>query len=284
MDVLPLVMLILMLSMPLWTMAAVESPLLLVPPLLLLQEWHAGLSVDAYLVSEKYDGVRVWWSGEVLLTRSGAAIAAPLSLLARLPAGIPLDGELWAGRGRFDLVSGLVRSRTPESPDWDVVRLMLFDLPASPDPLESRLAQLQLLMPDDDRVSVVPQRRLTSDLALQQYLQAVVDGGGEGLVLRRQGSLYLPGRHDAWLKLKPWQDDEARVIELIPGKGKYTGLTGSLLVERADGRRFRVGSGLSDAQRRQPPAPGSLITYRFSGYTSGGLPRFPRFLRERLPE
>ena len=54
-----------------------------------------------------------------------------------------------------------------------------------------------------------------------------------------------------------------------------------------DGRRFRIGSGLTEAQRRAPPPLGAWITYRYNGVNPrSGLPRFARFLRERtdLPD
>ena len=56
---------------------------------------------------------------------------------------------------------------------------------------------------------------------------------------------------------------------------------GALLVETPEGQRFKLGGGFSDAERGQPPAIGSWMTYRFNGLTSSGLPRFARFLRER---
>jgi hypothetical protein len=58
-------------------------------------------------VSEKYDGVRALWDGRVLRHRSGRAVSAPPSFIASLPA-VPLDGELWLGRGRFDALSARV--------------------------------------------------------------------------------------------------------------------------------------------------------------------------------
>ncbi|MDP2057786.1 MAG: DNA ligase, partial [Thiobacillus sp.] len=92
---------------------------------------------------------------------------------------------------------------------------------------------------------------------------------------------YLTGRSDALLKLKPWQDAEAVVVGYSPGSGKYHGLTGALKVEMPDGKRFRIGSGLSDALRRQPPPLGTRITYRYQHLTKNGLPRFPCYLRMR---
>jgi DNA ligase-1 len=45
--------------------------------------------------------------------------------------------------------------------------------------------------------------------------------------------------------------------------GKYIGLTGALEVEEADGTTFKVGSGLSDAQRKDPPKIGTVITFKY---------------------
>ena len=66
-----------------------------------------------------------------------------------------------------------------------------------------------------------------------------------------------------------------------PGKGKYLGMVGALLVEDERGRRFALGSGLRDADRANPPAIGSLVTFRHDGLTAKGTPRFARYLRVR---
>lgn len=110
---------------------------------------------------------------------------------------------------------------------------------------------------------------------------AVVRGGGEGLMLHRADAPWLFGRGDALVKLKPWQDAEARVVAHVGGRGKYEGMLGALLVETPEGRRFRLGTGFTDAQRRDPPAVGAAVTYRYRGYTSSGLPRFASFMRVR---
>jgi DNA ligase-1 len=109
----------------------------------------------------------------------------------------------------------------------------------------------------------------------------VVRAGGEGLMLHRADAPYLTGRSDALLKLKPWQDAEAVLIGYTPGKGKFLGMTGALKMESPDGKRFSIGSGLSDALRRQPPPIGTRITYRYQHLTKSGVPRFPRYLRVR---
>ena len=44
---------------------------------------------------------------------------------------------------------------------------------------------------------------------------------------------------------------------------------------------FKAGSGFTDDERHNPPAVGSVITYRFNGLTDAGLPRHPVFVRLR---
>lgn len=112
-------------------------------------------------------------------------------------------------------------------------------------------------------------------------LDDVVKKGGEGLMLHRADSLYHSGRSDDLLKLKPWQDAEATVIEILPGKGKFSGMMGSLLVKDQSGHIFRIGTGFSNDERRSPPPVGSVITFKFTGTTKKGLPRFASFLRIR---
>jgi len=73
------------------------------------------------------------------------------------------------------------------------------------------------------------------------------------------------------------------VVAHHPGRGKYAGLLGALEVRTPEGRRFLIGSGLSDAERRTPPALGSEVTYRYRDLTNTGLPRFASFMRVYQP-
>lgn len=254
------------------------------PPVTLAEVYHLGDAIDlsAYRVSEKYDGVRAWWDGERLLTRSGQAIVAPAWFTARWPH-IALDGELWAGRGQFEAVSGISRRLAADDADWRRLRYLVFDLPQQAGGFDQRLPALQAVVHAIGSlwVQAVEQALVASDAELRARLQAVVAGGGEGLMLRRRDAPYSAGRGRDLLKLKPYDDAEAQVIGYQPGNGKYQGLVGSLLVQRADGLRFSIGSGLSDAQRRDPPAIGSTITYAYNGSTEAGVPRFARLLRVR---
>ena len=91
--------------------------------------------------------------------------------------------------------------------------------------------------------------------------------------------MYHSGRSDDLLKLKTLQDAEATVIEIIPGKGKFSGMMGALLLKDKSGHIFRIRTGFSDSERRNPPPPGSVISYKLTGTSKKGLQRFASLLR-----
>lgn len=256
------------------------------PALLLAGRYRPGIDLRDWWVSEKYDGVRAHWDGRQLRTRGGERIAAPPWFTAGWPA-LPMDGELWAGRGRFEHAQSAAAREQPDDAQWRALRYMVFDLPAHPGSFDERLAALRAAVSalDHTWVQAVPQRKVAGDAELQALLREVVRGGGEGLMLHRGASLYRAGRGDDLLKLKTHDDAEARVIAHVPGKGKHAGRLGALMVETPEGRRFALGTGFTDAQRADPPPVGSWVTYRFRGLHEGsGLPRFASFLRVRSDE
>ena len=253
---------------------------------LLAKTYRDGLDLSQYLVSEKLDGVRAQWDGGRLVSRNGHTFAAPDWFVAEFPA-VRLDGELWAGRGTFERLSGIVRRQKSSKDGWREVRFMVFDAPDADGPFTERLQTLQRLVREAGvaHLQVVAHSPVESEAQLQRRMQAVVAAGGEGLMLRRKDSAYRGGRSDDLIKLKPHTDAEARVVAHHPAKeGKYTGLTGAVTVETADGLRFRIGTGFSDQDRHHPPPIGSVITYRYQGFYQSGIPRHPVFLRVRNDE
>ena len=159
----------------------------------------------------------------------------------------------------------------------------VFDLPAQRGDFDARVPAIRAVVPaiGDPWVVAVRQFRVVDDAQLRADLKRVLDRGGEGLVLHRGDLPYRAGRGVGLLKLKPYEDAEARVIAIKPGRGRFAGLMGAIEVRTPQGRRFSIGSGFSDDDRIHPPPVGSWVTYRFNGRTANGLPRFVRFLRRR---
>ncbi|MBV2164290.1 MAG: DNA ligase [Comamonas sp.] len=250
--------------------------------LTLANSYRPGLDVQAYWVSEKYDGIRAHWDGRQLRSRQGLPIDAPAWFTRGWPAQA-LDGELWAGRGQFAAVQATVAQGRKDEDGWRTLRYMVFDLPQHPGPFGQRQQALQRVAQGIGQpwVQAAAQWQVPSHAALMEQLHAVSKAGAEGLMLRRADSPYRPGRSDDLVKLKLFDDAEAVVVAHLPGKGKYQGMTGALLVQMPGGQRFKIGSGLTDADRARPPAIGSTITYRFNGTHASGLPRFARYWRVR---
>jgi DNA ligase-1 len=252
------------------------------PAMLLAEVYAANVDVTQYWVSEKFDGVRAQWDGRTLRFRGGGVVPAPAWFTKNFPA-VSLDGELWIARDQFDALSGTVRKLDPVDAEWRQVHYLVFELPGAAGDFSARVQRMQALVAQADVpwLQAVEQTRVADRAALKQRLDAVVRAGGEGLMLHRADAPYLTGRSDVLLKLKPWQDAEAVVVGYMPGKGKYQGMTGALEMDMPDGQRFRIGSGLTDSLRRQPPPIGTRITYRYQNLTKRGVPRHPRYLRVR---
>jgi DNA ligase 1 len=252
------------------------------PALLLATEAPPDVDPAGHLVSEKYDGVRAFWDGHALRFRSGLPVAAPAWFTARLPP-VPLDGELWLGRGRFEALSGAVRRLQPLDAEWQQLRYMVFELPDAAGSFAQRAAAIEALVRQQawPPLVAVTQAPMASRAALQQRLAEVVGAGGEGLVLHRADDLYATGRSTALLKLKPLHDAEAQVVGHVAGRGKHAGRLGALRVRTEAGLEFLLGTGFSDAQRESPPALGAWVTYVHRGRTEAGVPRFASFLRLR---
>lgn len=252
------------------------------PPVELVDVYHGGVDLSRYWVSEKFDGVRGYWNGHELLTRGGTVVHVPAWFTRHWPK-TPMDGELWAGYGRFARASAIVRTADADDPAWHGMSYRVFDLPGHGGNFDARVPAIRAVVAaiGDPWVVAIRQFHVRDDAALHAALKRVLDKGGEGLVLHRGDAPYRPGRGVGLLKLKPYEDAEARVIAIHPGHGRLEGMMGSIEVRTPDGRRFAIGSGFSDEQRKHPPAPGSWITYRFNGLTATGLPRFVRFLRMR---
>lgn len=98
------------------------------------------------------------------------------------------------------------------------------------------------------------------DDVINRTLDEIVDGGGEGLVIKRRNALYTCDRSWDVLKVKPHNDAEATVVGYYWGEeadntrsvsgsaeGKYLGKMGSLLVE-FQGKQFKL-SGFTDQER-----------------------------------
>ncbi len=252
-------------------------------------------NVSGWLASEKLDGVRAYWDGENLLSRQGKKLNAPLSFTKNFPK-FALDGELYAKELKFEEIQASVMDKLPDEKAWSRLKFHIFDVPEASGGLLTRLEILAKFLKNEPKQNliIIKQIKMRDNAHFLAYAEDIIAKGGEGVVVREPNAPYERKRSKNALKFKKFKDAECEVIAVNKGSGKYANLAGSLTCkalgskddkekagEPKEGTIFKIGSGLSDENRQEPPKIGSIITYKFQNLTTNGKPRFPIFLRVR---
>lgn len=253
------------------------------PSIQLATYYKTKEDISHYWISEKLDGIRGFWTGQKLLTRNGNLIFTPSWFTQHWP-NIAIDGELWSKRNDFSFIVSCTKQQNPENPCWHNIKFMIFDLPKHQGTFTERINAMNELTKAGryKHLKMIPQFKIQDTNHLFEKLNQIVLKQGEGLMLHHQGAFYTHGRSPYLMKLKHHQDEEAVVLEIILGKGKYQGKLGALKVKNQAGKTFKIGSGFSDDERSNPPQVGDIITYQYTGKTKNEIPRFARFLRTRV--
>lgn len=254
-----------------------------------------------YVVEPKIDGYRM------LATRKGAKIifttrngnANPYTrnlhrlgeqLLGWMRDGEVVDGEIlvndWSG-------TGVLRSDPPTRDEQKIIDskavFYVFDLPKTPGTLEKRRDELKKRAKGRN-VSVLPQTVVQTNADVMRAAKKLASAGFEGAMVKDLDGAYSPRkRTSAFEKVKFKHDITAKIVGFERGTGKYANSLGALRVT-AQGKTFKVGTGLSDKQRdaiwrNQHAYKGRSI--EVTAQKDGAklrLPRFPAFVRFRGEE
>jgi len=247
-------------------------------PKLLLLKTYTNQNISGWVMSEKLDGIRAYWDGEKLLSRSGNIIHAPAWFIKDYPP-FALDGELWSKRGDFENISSIVRDKVP-SKEWKQIRHYIFEVPNMEGGLFQRLAKVKPY--ENDQIKLIKQVHIDNKKELEEFLSCIESKGGEGVVVRDPNAPYINKRTFKALKVKHFLDDECEIVGYTHGKGKYKTKVGALICKLSNGVEFKIGSGLSDFERENPPALGDIVTFKYKEMTKYNKPRFPVFLRVRF--
>lgn len=251
---------------------------------LMLPKSYTGQEVgEQWLWSEKLDGIRGEWTGNEMLTKQGHKLDVPTYFTEKFPS-FPLSGEIWGGRGTFERTSSIVATSGTDK-GWNLLRFGIFDSKDTSLTIEERIdrAKSWFEKHPSNYAFVIKQQPVRDRSHLQNLLEEIEDGGGEGMILIRKGSKYVKGRTVDVLKVKNFKDSEGVVVGYVSGKGRNHGRMGSVILELLSDRniRFKIGTGFSDEQRIDPPPLGAIVTFKYTGSYASGKPRFPSFLRVR---
>ncbi len=238
-------------------------------------------AVAGWLMSEKLDGIRGYWTGSELLTRKGQVIHAPAWFTQSLPP-FALDGELWRKRSDFSFVQNTVMDQKP-SENWKEITYNIFEVPGASGDFPARLDKARKWFKTHRvaHVRIIDQIVCSGPDHLDAFLTEIESRGGEGVVIKDPALSFHAGRSPRVLKVKRFSDMEGKVIAINPGEGRLKGMMGSLTLVLENGTEFKLGTGFTDAERRQPPAIGTTVTFKYQGLTKNGIPRFASFMRVR---
>ena len=245
------------------------------PKLLLLNKYSDDINVTNWYMSEKLDGVRAYWDGEKLISRSGKVFTTPTFFTKEFPKH-ELDGELWSKRGDFSNIVSIVNKKKSHN-GWKNLTYNIFEVPHAKGILTQRLSKVK----NSKYLKVIKQIKVKDKNHLNNFLKSVEKKGGEGVVVRDGTLPYYTGRDNNALKVKSYIDTECEVVGYNKAQGKYEGMVGSLSCRMKNMQIIKIGSGLNEHQRAVPPKIGAIITFKYYGLTSKGNPRFPIFLRVR---
>lgn len=258
------------------------------------------------MVQPKLDGCRVLAQvrgGEVtFFSRNGIPFTSFDSLAEHVLAfangdNVVFDGEVLSG-SFLETVSSVRRKNVDAQ---DAVLHVFDEIPATlfmryeeyHAPARDRFERLSARR-GNERVRVVETSlEHTVEACLERYA-AFRLAGYEGAIVKDPAASYVKKRSKAWLKMKPAETADLRIIGAVEGEGKYVGMLGALIVD-FNGVEARVGTGFSDPQRRElwdayladsegfsePQLLGRITEVEFHETTPDGSLRHARFIRFR---
>ena len=251
------------------------------PQLFLLKSYNNDINVTGWVMSEKYDGVRAYWDGKQLISRSGKIFSADKNFTKDFPP-FALDGELYYARGKFEHVVSIVNTHN-SGKRWLELKYMIFEVPQQKGTLFERFEVLKTYLNEhkDTSIKIIKQTKIGNNEEVEIYFKKLINLGAEGIVIRNPHLQYYVGRKKDALKYKPYFDAECTIVKLFEGKGKYKGMLGALGCKFNE-QLIKIGSGFSDVQRYNSFNIGTVITFKYYGLTRLGNPKYPVFLRVRM--
>lgn len=224
-----------------------------------------------------------------LYTRTGEVICSCNHLRAELltlAPGVYL-GELWKDGVDQPTISGWVRKKSEQRPElelhvFDYVPIKDFWEGYSNRSFGERHAFLIEQQNGPHRLGkgiyVVPY--WTCKPGVQGRADAAPRRFHDGVIMRKRSAPWEegPDKYGNLIKVKPTVTYDLLCVDTYPGKGKYEGKVGGLVLRWKDGEAIAVGGGLSDEQRNSAPEElvGRIWEVQALGVSTKGVLREPR--------
>lgn len=163
---------------------------------------------EGWVIEQKFNGVRLaieyTKDGVVGWGRGGAEFGIPSHILGALPdclgVGVIIDGEFCFGEDEHSAMGVLSRRRVPPVGSYKVFDLLW---PGKRETLSQRKLRITSLFSSFNQLPVHSVEALEAEeYPPREFLESVLAGGGEGIVMKRRAAIYSPGRKITWLKFK----------------------------------------------------------------------------------
>lgn len=255
-------------------------------------DWRHEFKLDGWraMVHRTAEGVSLYGG------RNGSDYSGQLPYLATalefLPHDTVLDGELVGHE--WGQVQGVMTGGYPHSPSVHdpALTFVIFDMLRMGGRDMTQMSYLDrhtvLEVFDADHVEVAVAQMCMTQRDANTLLEDALRAGYEGLVSKNIRSRYSSGRSGEWVKIKPQQTAEAKIVGFKPGKagGKFAGKCGAFELEMLDsGAKTTCKCGTDERHQDATDAPelwlGKVIEILHHGIGKDGVPRHPQFHRLR---
>jgi len=248
-----------------------------------------------YFSQPKLDGVRCLVSEDMMQTRNGKEFKSSPHIRSELDAFFEkfpdyiLDGELYNHdlKDDFEKIISLARKTKPTDEDIiesrNMVQFHVYDV-ITPQPM-SYTERKQFI--DNhvlglyESVRVVHTTIVSNLEEAEKKLGEYLEAGYEGQMLRKDDNTqYEHRRSKSLLKHKNFEDAEFEIVEIIEGKGNWSGYAKAIEIRLPDGTTQQSGMRGNQARAKKileekDQYVGTEVTIRYQNKTSDGKLRFP---------
>lgn len=256
------------------------------------------------MLDRKYNGMRQVVSKKGPFTRKGEDIkTAPhiyealTPLLIKIPT-LVLDGELYNHEYRHKLneLISIVRTTADHKITHEmlakseaIVRYYVYDgygfevdgvAITESTPNRERRDALKKLLKGIPYIVVVPYEMVPTMEKAKELYGSYIEDGYEGAILRNASAPYQHFRTNDLIKLKPFDDMEVIILDVIdPGSGNWGGSGKTALVRMDNGKIFKAtfkGSYENAVKilKEKDKWIGQKVTMTYNGWTGEGTPNF----------
>lgn len=199
---------------------------------------------------------------------------------------IVIDGELYNHdyRNNFEELTSFIRNPEPKE-GHEAVEYHMYDVADNNKNFLTRKVLLGLFMIKAKKPLVVVETLdVNNEDELMEAFETFLKQGYEGAMVRNMRGLYVNKRSVDLQKIKEFQDDEFKIVDVEEGRGKLAGKA-IFVCENKQGTRFNAKmkgnqDDLAKYFKKPALAIGRMLTVQYQGLTGkNGVPRFPVGLR-----